>query len=304
MCIRDRDTYSQALQVAPTELTVILEGESGTGKEVIAHFIHRKSRRREKPFITVDCGTIPESLMESELFGYEKGAFTGADKKKLGQFELAQHGTIFLDEIGNLPSSSQAKLLRVLEERTIQHLGGKKEIMIDVRVIAASNIPLSHLVRDGKLREDLFHRLNQFSLSIPPLRERKEDIIPLGRCFLKESNRELCKNVQGFSREVEELFLTYSWPGNVRELKNVVKRSVLLAEEKILLPHLPHSLIPSGERSTVEEPSTLPEATEKLERRLIREALINAKGNKAKAAKMLDIDRKTLYIKMEKYGLE
>ncbi len=309
-----KNVFSQIEQVSPTDLTVILQGESGTGKEVVAHFIHQKSLRKNRPFIIVDCSTIPESLVESELFGYEKGAFTGADKKKLGYFELANEGTIFLDEIGNLPPSTQAKMLRVMEEKTIQHLGGKKIIKVNVRIIVATNFPLEEAVRKGRFREDLYHRLNQFTIFLPPLHNRKEDIIPLAQYFLKEANTELHKQINCFSPEVLKIFEQYSWSGNIREMKNVVKRAVLLAEETIFPRHLPQrfqvlssaskEFISSDKGIIISESLNLKQGIEQLEKRVIKKVLQEVAGNKVKAAKVLGIDRKSLYHKIKKFNLE
>ncbi|MCK5534357.1 sigma-54-dependent Fis family transcriptional regulator [bacterium] len=309
-----KNVFSQIDQVSPTDLTVILQGESGTGKEVVAHLIHQKSLRKNRPFIIVDCSTIPESLVESELFGYEKGAFTGADRRKLGYFELANEGTIFLDEIGNLPSSTQAKMLRVLEERTIQHLGGKKVIKINVRIIVATNFPLEEAVRKGCFREDLYHRLNQFTVFLPPLHKRKEDIIPLAQYFLKEANTELHKQINCFSPEVLKLLGQYSWSGNIREMKNVIKRAVLLADETIFPRHLPErfqvlssaseEFISRDKGIIISESLNLKQAIEQLEKKVIKKVLQEVSGNKLKAAKVLGIDRKSLYNKMKKFGFK
>ena len=205
--------------VAPTNFTVVLYGETGSGKELIAQSIHNRSPRCDKPFVVVDCGSIPETLIESELFGFEKGAFTGADQKKVGQFEVASGGTIFLDEIGNLPKSMQGKLLRVLQERRIRRLGSNKEIDVDVRVVVAGNERLEYLVESRHFRMDLYQRLNEFCIEIPPLRRRKDDIVFLCKRFLDITNKELNKNVSGITKETLEKLLTYNWPGNVRELK-------------------------------------------------------------------------------------
>lgn len=227
------EVLSLVKKVAPTNLTVLLQGESGVGKGEIAKLIHRTSNRKEGPFIVVDCGSIPDTLIESELFGYEKGAFTGAEKRKEGMFELANNGTIFLDEVSNLPYSAQAKLLRFLQDKEIQPLGSQKPIKVDVRVIAASNIPLEEKVKTGSFREDLFHRLNEFMIYIPPLRERGEDVFILTDYFIKQANKEFNKNVKSISFSVKELFKMYSWPGNIRELRNVIRRAVLLADDVI-----------------------------------------------------------------------
>ncbi|MEW6455548.1 MAG: sigma-54 dependent transcriptional regulator [Acidobacteriota bacterium] len=233
-----RYILNQVRTVAPTNMTVLLRGESGTGKELIAELIHRKSQRKDKPFVVVDCGALPDSLFESELFGYEKGAFTGANFKKEGYFELANGGTIFLDEIGNLTQITQTKLLRVLQERKIRPLGGKKIIDVDVRIISATNKNLEESIKDGSFRTDLFHRLNEFAIYIPPLRERKDDIPVLAKHFIKEANREFNKNIEGLSSKAMRYILEYHWPGNVRELKNLIKRAVLLANKIIMLENL------------------------------------------------------------------
>ncbi len=219
--------------IAPTNLSVIIQGESGTGKELIAQMIHQVSKRKDEPFITIDCGTIPVELAESELFGYEKGAFTGSDSKKEGRFEQANGGTLFLDEINNLSDAIQMKLLRVIQERKLQHLGGKKDINIDVRIIVATNVDLYEAVKSGKFRNDLFHRLNEFHIFIPPLRERKEDIPTLAKHFLNMANKELNRKIKGFSADAMKFLHNYSWPGNVRELKNAIRRAVILTDYSI-----------------------------------------------------------------------
>ncbi len=296
---------NQVKQVAPTDMTVILQGESGTGKEVLARFIHRYSHRRERPFVTVDCGAIPETLAESELFGYERGAFTGADRKKIGQFELAHEGTIFLDEIGNLPAAIQSKLLRILEEKKVQHLGGKRDIEVDVRIIVATNLDILMAVKEGRFREDLYHRLNEFTLHIPPLRERREEIPILARHFLREANNELGKNIQKFSPRVWPLLENYAWPGNIRELKNVVKRAVLLSEGLILPEHLPSGIYSPSTHAPYsgKEGTLLKRATSGTEKETISRVLQQVRGNKTQAARLLGVDRKTLYNKLKKYGL-
>ena len=223
----------QVDSVAPTNFTVVLYGETGSGKEVVARYIHHRSPRGDKPFVVVDCGSIPETLIESELFGYEKGAFTGADRQKPGQFENASDGTLFLDEIGNLPISMQNKLLRALQERQVRRLGGDKEIAVDVRVVAAGNERLESLVKSGRFRMDLYQRLNEFHIEIPPLRKRKDDIVFLSKWFLDATNTELNKHIYGFTKEALDILLAYNWPGNVRELRNVIRRAVLLSSEMI-----------------------------------------------------------------------
>lgn len=292
-------------RIAPTDLTVIIQGESGTGKELIARRIHAFSQRRSEDFVAVDCGALPESLVESELFGHEKGAFTGAHQRKLGFFEVALGGTLFLDEIGNLTYAVQMKLLRAIQERRIRRVGGSKDIPFDARIIAASNVDLAQAVERGKFREDLYHRLNQFSIHLPPLRERPEDILPLARGFLKEANIQLKKGVRDFSPETAKLLQDHGWPGNVRELKNAVTRSVLLSDTIIEPPHLGreiHDAAPRPRR-TVSLKDTGRTAASHEEKRMILDTLRKFKGNKVKTAKALKINRMTLYLKIKKYGI-
>ncbi len=300
--------------IAPTSMTAVLQGESGTGKEIIAHLIHQKSSRKDYPFIAIDCGAIPESLVESELFGHEKGAFTGADHKKEGKFEQANKGTLFLDEIMNLSDNIQMKLLRVLQERKLQRVGGKKDINIDTRIIVATNIDLHKGVSAGKFRHDLFHRLNEFSIDLPSLKERKEDIPILAKYFLDEANQEINKKVEGFSNEVMKSLIDYSWPGNVRELKNVVKKAVLLANSNIIKEKEDVSLNNHGQlhqclevKQYLEKDTPLYEiirgATNEIEKQVIIQVLAKTGGNKSKAARMLQIDRMTLYSKIKELQL-
>lgn len=303
----------QVRLVAPTAMTVVLQGESGVGKEVIANLIHRQSHRRDKPFVPVDCGAIPDPLTESILFGHEKGAFTGADNVHEGQFEHAHEGTIFLDEIVNTSEAAQMKMLRVVQEKKLRHLGGKKDIPVNVRIITASNVDLDEAVKTGKLRADLYHRLNEFLINIPPLRSRREDLALLAGQFLMEANLELHKKIKGFSTDAYKLLLDAPWPGNVRELKNVVKRAVLLAEHDTIMPD--QITINDNDRFTIPMGASDPpnkstsmkrkvcEARENIEKQEVIEALRAAGNNKAKAARMLNIDRATLYTKINKYGL-
>ncbi len=322
-----KQVLNQVKMIAPTNMTVIIQGESGTGKELIARMIHEESPRHNKPFITVDCGTLPENLVESELFGYERGAFTGADKRKEGKFEAANEGILFLDEITNLPQSLQPKLLRVIQERKVQHLGQRRkdrnkevEINIDVRIIAATNTILSNEIKKGRFRDDLYYRLNEFNINLPPLRERQDDIPILAKYFLEEANQEFNKKVEGISGEAMKSLLNYHWPGNVRELRNVIRKAVLLTDSnyikeinlsmdtvfnsEIVIPPRP-PLEKGGEGGF--EGISLREATkkitEKIEKEIIKEALAKAKNNKVKAAKILKIDRMTLYSKMKSLGL-
>ncbi|MDO9463954.1 MAG: sigma-54 dependent transcriptional regulator [bacterium] len=307
-----KQVLKQIKIIAPTNMTVILQGESGTGKELIAQMIHQESPRKNDPFIAIDCGAIPDTLAESELFGHEKGAFTGADAQKEGRFEEANGGTLFLDEITNLSSTTQRKLLRVIQERRLQHIGGKRSIKVDVRIIVATNINLSGAVRRGKFREDLFHRLNEFHISLPPLRERKDDIPHLAMRFLGGGNQELNKKIEGFSSDVMKLLLDYPWPGNVRELKNVVRKAVLLCDSNHIKPeHFPLDNIASTKKlefqQDLDKGVSLKEITKKatgqIEKEAIEQALAKAGGNKSKTAKILKIDRMTLYSKMKEYQI-
>jgi two-component system, NtrC family, response regulator HydG len=321
-----KNIINEISRVAPTNYSVILYGESGSGKEVIAQEIHRRSNRSNAPFVAIDCGALSKELAGSELFGHEKGAFTGAMNQKTGSFELANGGTIFLDEIGNLSYDIQISLLRVIQERKLRRVGGVKDIQLDVRIIVASNEKLWEASKKGKFREDLFHRFNEFSVTIPPLRERKEDIMMFARHFLGMTNKELNKSIKGFSPEVEEIFNSYVWYGNLRELKNVIKRAALLTDGdwiedralpfeitnfgKLLFEKLPStpSLIQLQPVKTEvpESRSMLNETTLKgvsidAEYEMILEALKQTNFNKSKAARFLHIDRKTLYNKMKQY---
>jgi DNA-binding NtrC family response regulator len=302
---RIRQILRQVEIIAPTNMTVVIEGASGTGKELIARRIHRLSRRRDQPFVAVDCGALPETLMESEFFGYEKGAFTGADGRKDGRFEQANGGTLFLDEVTNLSEAVQMKLLRVLQERKLQHLGGRKEISVDVRIVAASNVLLSDHVHKGRFREDLYHRLNEFQIELPRLTERMEDIPVLTACFLKKANGEFHKDVKGFSPEAMKYILNYAWPGNVRELINVTRRAVLLAEsDTIELDHVSVNIqLPKTDApETVRPPmkgASFEEITRNFQKDVIEKALGEAGGKKAKAAELLKLNKKTLYRKLK-----
>lgn len=302
---------NQAKIVAPTNLTVIIQGESGTGKELIARMIHQESERKDKPFIAVDCGAIPVALAESELFGHEKGAFTGSDEKKEGRIEQADQGTLFFDEITNLPDAIQMKLLRVIEERKLQHLGGRKDININVRIIAATNIDLYEAVKSGKFRNDLFHRLNEFHIFLPPLRERKEDIPILAKHFLDKANKELNRKIKGFTADAMKFLNNYHWPGNVRELKNIIKKAVILTDydisEYITLADLSSDIIKPYDEiditKTLDKGLSFEDITQNFERDLIQTALTKAGNNKTYTAKILKIQRKALYRKMKKLGL-
>ncbi|MDA8132691.1 MAG: sigma-54 dependent transcriptional regulator [Elusimicrobia bacterium] len=306
-----KNTAALARQVASTDLTVILSGPSGSGKEVWAREIHRLSSRGDSPFVALDCGALPENLVESELFGYERGAFTGADRRKPGLFEAAFGGTLFLDEIANLSPGTQAKLLRVLEERRIRHLGGKKDIPVDTRVIVAANRDLPSCIKEGAFREDLYHRLNQFTLRVPSLAERKEDIPTLAAYFLREAEKLVNKKIESISDPAMAALAAYSWPGNVRELKNVIIRAALLSGGRILPEHLALGgapvPVPAGGAdvpANFDLKENLRLARASTERRLIAAALAETRGNKLQAAKLLSIDRKALYNKLKEYSLE
>lgn len=318
-------------RIAQTNFTVVLYGETGSGKEVVARCIHNRSPRKDKPFVVVDCGSIPETLIESELFGYEKGAFTGAEQKKAGLFENASGGTLFFDEIGNLPMSMQNKLLRTLQERRIRCLGSDKETEVDVRIIAAGNERLDSLVKLGRFRLDLYHRLNEYHIDIPPLRQRKDDIIFLSMRFLNITNRELNKDIRGFTKDAVETLLSYDWPGNVRELRNVIRQAALPASDIIESAFLPintprpaqipcqttdavSDAIKLGEKTRPsffidyadlekEKDFSLQKCIESLERKLIEEALKRTNGNKRQASLMLKIDYKTMHYKVKEYGI-
>ncbi|HEY8893904.1 MAG TPA: sigma-54 dependent transcriptional regulator [Niastella sp.] len=342
----DSEAFKKILKqidlVAPTNYSIIIYGESGSGKEAIAQEIHKRSRRKAMPFIAIDCGAMSKELAGSELFGHEKGSFTGALNQKIGNLELANGGTVFLDEIGNLSYDIQVSLLRVVQERKMRRVGGTKDIDLDIRIIVASNEKLWDIARKGKFREDLYHRFNEFSIVVPPLRERKEDILVFARHFLQQTNKELEKNVKGFTKEVEDIFRNYVWYGNLRELKNVIKRATLLAEGTYVEAHtLPFEISNFARLQFDEAPETpswsqveskppvptppipspiseaeiprphphhshnselsLKNASIDAEYETIIEALKKSNFNKSKAAKLLNIDRKTLYNKMKQY---
>jgi DNA-binding NtrC family response regulator len=297
-------------QVAPYDVTILIRGESGTGKELVAHAIHGQSKRRRGPFIPLDCAALPETLVESELFGHERGAFTGATQRRLGRFELAHGGTLFLDEIGNLPLSTQMKLLRVLEDRAITRLGGRGPIAIDVRIVAATHVNFEDALREGRFREDLYHRLNEFTIHVPPLRERAEDLGELVEHFLGRIGEELGKPVPGVTAEALEALRSYPWPGNVRELRNALKRAAVLAEGPVTLRDLPGEFRgrPAPTRPGMGGgPTTLKavvrHVVETAERDLIVRTLERTRWNRAQAARMLGINYKTLYNKLKEYAL-
>lgn len=311
-----KSVQSQTVQryvelIAPSDMSVIVTGETGTGKEFVAQAIHRYSKRSDKPFVAIDCGALPKELAGSELFGHVKGAFTGAVNDKQGSFELANNGTIFLDEIGNLSYENQVKLLRVLQERRIKRIGATRDTAIDVRVIAATNEDLTKAVKEGRFREDLYHRLNEFKIQLAPLRERKDDIMIFADYFLQKSNVSLNKDVKTFSPEVTEHLKNYYWHGNLRELNNVVKRSVLLTQgEAVEMESLPHEIVHATDNATSvpqlhnEEMSLLKNIAGSAERQAIIDVLEKVNYNKSRAAELMNIDRKTLYNKLKLYNIK
>ena len=288
--------------VAPTDMSVLITGESGTGKEVIAKSIHLKSERRNKPFIAVDCGAIPKEIASSEFFGHVKGSFTGAITDKKGHFEEANGGTIFLDEVGNLSYDNQIQLLRALQERRIKPIGSSKEIEVDIRVLAATNEDLLAAVGKGEFREDLYHRLNEFSIKVPSLSERKDDLMIFASYFLEKANEKLHKNVQGFTEKAVQKMLLYTWGGNLRELSNTVKRAALLTQgDYITENELPDPVITETRHFPTERFSF---STKENERELIISALHETHNNKTEAAKLLGFTRKTLYNKLKAYNID
>ena len=300
-----RKVFEKIEKVARTDSSVIIYGESGTGKELVARALHYRSPRREGPFVKVNCAALAEGVLESELFGHEKGAFTGAIRRKKGKFELANTGTIFLDEVGDIPPAIQVKLLRVLQEKEIERVGGEGPIKVDVRIVAATNRDLPKMVEEGKFREDLFYRLHVIPIYLPPLRERKEDIPELVRHFLRKKCAQLGRKVPEVDPKALELLMEYDWPGNVRELENVLERAIVLCEgDRIGPSDLPLLVEREGDVLRVPEGEVpLPEMLESLERQLIERALEKARGVKAEAARILGIKTSTLYYKMEKYGM-
>lgn len=310
-----KSVQSQTVQryvelIAPSDMSVIITGETGTGKEFVAQAIHRFSNRSDKAFIAIDCGALPKELAGSELFGHVKGAFTGAVNDKQGSFEVANNGTIFLDEIGNLSYENQVKLLRVLQERRIKRIGATRDIAIDVRIIAATNEDLNKAVKEGRFREDLYHRLNEFKISLSPLRERKEDILVFADHFLQKANVALNKNARAFSPEVTDQLRNYYWHGNLRELNNVVKRAVLLTQgETVEAEALPQEIVHSMEMAGIaqhhnEEVSLLKNIAGSAERQAIIDVLEKVNYNKSRAAELMNIDRKTLYNKLKLYNIK
>ena len=299
-----RQMYEQMAQVAGTNTTVVIRGESGTGKELIAHAIHYNSPRANKSFVKVSCAALPDSLIESELFGYEKGAFTGADQRKKGRFELAEGGTLFLDEIGDINLNTQVKLLRVLQEREFERLGSTDTVKVNVRLIAATNKDMERAIAAGTFREDLYYRLNVFTIFVPPLRERKADLLLLVDHFLEKFSREHRKSIKRISTPAIDMLMSYHWPGNVRELENTLERSVLMCDSQVIHGHhLPPSLQTAEASNTVTRVS-LADAVAGFEKDLIQDALKTTRGNRAKAARLLDTTERVLGYKVKKYGID
>jgi len=303
----------QIERVADSPLTILIQGETGTGKEFVARAIHRLSARRERRFVAIDCGAIPETLIESELFGHEKGAFTGAEQRREGRFQSTGGGTLFLDEIVNLPLSAQPKLLRALEEREVQPLGARRTASVDARIVAASNVPLEREIDAGRFRPDLYYRLNECSITLPPLRERLEDIGYLANRFLAEARIEFGRPIREISKMAADLLVRHRWPGNVRQLRSVIRRAVLFSGDVILPDHLSVLSLEAiaapadGDAAGAPPGRTLKEissaAAAEAERRAIRGALQTAKGNKTVTARVLGLDYKTLRLKMKHLGL-
>ena len=303
---RFRGALAQAAKVAATETTVLLTGESGTGKELVARAIHHGSPRADGPYVAINCAALPDTLVDSELFGHERGAFTGADKQKLGRFEVAAGGTLFLDEVGELSPAVQAKLLRVLQEHEFQRVGGTEPLRADVRLIAATNQDLERVVAQGTFREDLFYRLNVFRVQLPPLRERGNDVMLLARHFIREIGARLGRGEPGVSPEAEALLRSYAWPGNIRELENAVERALILADGGPLRPgQFGLGEMQNGRAEPSDPPAmehSAPERLAVLEQRAIRAALAHTRGNKTHAAALLGITRTQLRTRLKRLG--
>jgi len=299
-----RQVYEQVAQVARTNTTVLLRGESGTGKELIAHAIHYNSSRAKKPFIKVSCAALPHDLIESELFGYEKGAFTGAQTAKKGRFELAEGGTLFLDEIGELNLSTQVKLLRVLQEREFERLGSTETTRANIRLVAATNKDLEKAIAAGEFREDLFYRLNVFAIFVPPLRERRPDILLLADHFVEKFAREHGKKVKRISTPAIDMLASYHWPGNVRELANAIERATVVCDGQVLHAHHLPPTLQTAEASGTGQTASLSDALEAFEKDALQDALKSARGNRAKAARLLATTERIFNYRVRKYGID
>ena len=299
-----RQIYEQVSQVARSNATVLLRGESGTGKEMIANAIHYNSLRSKRAFVKINCAALPDTLIESELFGHERGAFTGADKLKRGRFEMADGGTLFLDEIGDLPMQTQIKLLRVLQEREFERLGGTETIRSNIRLITATNKNLEEAIEKGEFREDLYYRLNVFSIFLPPLRERKSDILLLAEHFLEKYETEHDKRIRRISTPAIDMLMSYHYPGNVRELENAIERAVLVCDSNVIHGHHLPPTLQTAETSGTETRLTLTSAVAAFERDLIIDTLKSTSGNVAKAARQLESTERILGYKIKKYGID
>ena len=303
-CPEMLNVFSTIRKVASSDVSVLIMGESGTGKELVARAIHSKSNRDSRPFVAINCGAIPENLLESELFGHEKGAFTGAHAQVQGKVEYAHNGTLFLDEISELPANLQVKLLRFLQEKTIQRVGGREDITVNARIIAATNADLTKEIEKGRFREDLYYRIGVITIKLPPLRERGDDIMILANLYLRRFSKQFMKKVKGFSHSSIGLLTSYHWPGNVRELENKLQRAVIMSESSTIEPHnLGFAEGPGGERVATIEVATLREARDKVEKDMIISAIQKHGGNIARAAEEMGISRPTLYDLMKKHDL-
>ncbi len=303
-CPQMMQVFGTIRKVASSDAAIFLTGESGTGKEVVARAIHALSSRAKEPFIAINCGAIPENLLESELFGFEKGAFTGAHTRVQGKIEYAHRGTLFLDEIGELPFNLQVKLLRFLQEKVFQRVGGRDDIIADTRIISATNIDIEKAIQEGTFREDLYYRIAIISINLPPLRERGEDIMLLANFFLKRLTEQFNKKIRGFGTGAIEMLKSYDWPGNVRELENKIQRAVIMSDSALLeADSLGFSENALAEKSTATEGLTLKDARDRIEKEMILSAIRNKEGNLAKAAEALGISRPTLYDLIKKHGI-
>jgi Nif-specific regulatory protein len=299
-----RQMYEEMARVAGSNTTVLIRGESGTGKELIASAIHYHSSRAKKPFVKVNCAALPETLIESELFGHERGAFTGAESRKKGRFEMANSGTLFLDEIGELSPATQAKLLRALQEREFERVGGTDAVRVDVRVIAATNRNLERALSEGSFREDLYYRLNVFPIFIPPLRERRADILPLADHFVEKYAREHGKTIKRISVTAIDQLACYHWPGNVRELENTIERAVLMADGEVIHGHHLPPTLQTAEATGTTVSTSLSSAVATFERSIIEDALKSTRGNRAKASRLLGTTERVMNYKVKKYGID
>jgi Nif-specific regulatory protein len=299
-----KEVFRTIEKVARSNATVLILGETGVGKELVAEALHRNSSRSDRPFVKMNCAALHESLLESELFGHERGAFTGADRQRTGRFELANEGTLFLDEIGNMTPSTQTKVLRVLQEREFERLGGSRTVKVDVRLVAATNKNLEEAIHRGEFREDLYYRLNVVNVSVPPLRERKEDIVPLASHFIDRFAKELKKDVRGLEPAAVRALKRHTWPGNIRELENTIERAVLMCDGEVIHGHhLPPSLQTAEASGTVTRVS-LEDAVGAYEKDLIQDALKTTRGNRAKAARLLDTTERIINYKVRNYGID